>query len=211
MIIPDGLTAILYTGDGQTGGSLALHGPASVDLSAYPAFYDNCASLEVIETPPFIVKGYWKQLVTFNRQSLISTTSTFALDDVVFRGISADPAADKDDLRDNYFRPTLDDYGFTFLQSDGSSTSVSATDAEAQGWNAYAAVTEGASSGHYCQISATEAAVYTWVWEGVSIDGTQTITIEDYEYVCRQGANASTEPACWARNCADAECTTCVL
>lgn len=60
IIIPDGLSAILYTGDSQTGGSLELHGPASIDLSAYPAFYDNCASLEVIETPPFSVKGYWK-------------------------------------------------------------------------------------------------------------------------------------------------------
>ena len=129
-IIPDGLTAILYTGDSQTGGSLRLKGPASVDLSAYPALYNNCGSLEVIETPPFEVKGYWKRAINFNRESLISTSSTFALDDVIFRGINADPAADKDSIRDNDFRPTLDDEGFTWVQSDGTEVYVSDTDAE---------------------------------------------------------------------------------
>ena len=76
---------------------------------------------------------------------------------------------------------------------------MSATDAESKGWNAYDVITEGASSGHYCQITETTAAIWIWVWEGTSLDGTSTLTIEDYEYVCRQGANSSSEPACWGK------------
>ena len=192
---------------------MQLDGPATVDLSAYPNFIDNCASLEVIETPAptFVVKGYWFKAITFDRENLISQSSTYALNNVLFRGFSSDPVENKDDLRENYFRPTLDDHGFTWVKSDGTEVEVSDTEAEGQGWDAYAVITEGASSGHYCQLTETEASVWIWVWEGTSTIDTQTLTIEDYEYVCRQGANSSTEPSCWARNCADTECTQCTI
>ena len=87
-----------------------------MDLSGNAEFYNLCASVEVVETSTLVmeVKGYWKQAVTFNREALISSSSTFALNDVIFRGFSANPSADKDTLRTNSFRPALDDYGFTW-------------------------------------------------------------------------------------------------
>ena len=96
------------------------------------------------------VKGYWKQAVTFDRESLISSSSTFALNNVVFRGFSANPAANLATLRTDDFRPALDDNGFTWHKADGTTEVVSAATAEGKGWNAYDVITEGASSGHYC-------------------------------------------------------------
>ena len=126
-----------------------------MDLSGNAEFYNLCASVEVVETSTLVmeVKGYWKQAAVFDRESLISQSSTFALNNVIFRGFEANPAADKDTLRTDDFRPALDDDGFIWEKADGTTESVSATDAEAKGWNAYDVITEGASSGHYCQIT----------------------------------------------------------
>ena len=52
------------------------------------------------------------------------------MDNVIARGFEANPSADKDTIRNDYFRPYLDDTGFVFVKGDGTSEIVDAATAE---------------------------------------------------------------------------------